>query len=226
MSIHRFSIFTKILLPIGIMGFAFLFFSGGTSYVLQKGLLEDIGQTNLSDLKSSLKEWEGSQKKVLKKHLQFNLKTISYAISEYLFNEDSENIKNFLAPYMNMSAILAIEILNDQQQPFAATWKAKNGSIIFHQGQKVPLISWKGKQFIIRSKSIREGEVVGKIRLFYTDYHVLKEIKQIKQRLHQKHYNKQKKINNQFRIVLSEQAVVMIFGILLCLSLGTFIARS
>ena len=116
--------------------------------------------------------------KALKKKVELNAEILSGIGSTYLYNLDQDGMKQSLRPYMNYGEIIAIKVLDERGEPFAAAWRGPD----VKTGDLLPAdLAVKGHPSIF-VECLREGKQIGNFTVYYTDSIIKKKVSDLKSR--------------------------------------------
>ncbi len=118
------------------------------------------------------------EKSALKKKIALNAEILSGIGSTYLYNLDQDGMKQSLRPYMNYGEIVAIKILDERGEPFAAAWRDPD----VNTGDSLPAGLAVGSHPSIFVECVREGKQIGSFTVYYTDSIIRKKINDLKKR--------------------------------------------
>jgi len=118
------------------------------------------------------------EKSALKKKIALNAEILSGIGSTYLYNLDQDGMKQSLRPYMNYGEIVAIKILDERGEPFAAAWRDPD----VNTGDSLPVDLAVGSDPSIFVECVREGKQIGSFTVYYTDSIIKKKINDLKKR--------------------------------------------
>ncbi|MCP4402397.1 MAG: methyl-accepting chemotaxis protein [bacterium] len=129
----------------------------------------------------SIDEREASQKTALRKNVAFNAEILTKIGATHLYGIEKQDVQEMLRSYLNYPEILAITVLDDFAEPFAAIWKVPNTAEI-HEGNSLPDDLTLNADLSIQLSSLYEGNNVGSFEVFYTDRLLIEEITAAKER--------------------------------------------
>ncbi len=132
-------------------------------------------------LTQSIDEREASQKTALHKNIAFHAEILTKIGATHLYGIEKEDVQDMLRSYLNYPEILAITVLDDFADPFAAIWKVPNTAEI-HEGDSLPDDLTLNTDLSIQLPSLYEGNNVGSFEVFYTDRILIEEITTVKER--------------------------------------------
>ena len=120
---RNFGISTKTALLSGIIVLIMLGVSSLISIYLQsylsKSMIDDYTQSQSQELK----EFTETQNNLIRENVKINLEICSSIASSFIFNFDQNGLKDLLASFLKIEGIIAIRVVDDGRQPFAAAWK-------------------------------------------------------------------------------------------------------
>lgn len=155
----------KTALTTGLIILLLLTASSVISIRLQASLSKRMITQFVSNEKKSLEEESSILKQELISNMKINLDICSRIISSFLYNFNQDQAVELLASYLKMKGILALRVLDADQESFGAAWKA-SGIIT---GKDIPEEISLKEEFSISSDVLFEDEIIGTVRLYYTD---------------------------------------------------------
>lgn len=156
---------TTIILYTCLAMAGLLSLSGVLLYLLEQEREEDFTAEYQGELERARNEREAAERKSLQKNVEFNAQILSQIGALPLFNVDKFGLKSILQTYMNYPEILAIQVLDDIQQPFAAIWRSPD----ITEGDTLPADLALDAAYPIQQESLYEGKPIGLFQIFYTD---------------------------------------------------------
>jgi methyl-accepting chemotaxis protein len=145
---------------------------------------------------------------------------ISSGLSGYfVYNFDTEGLKNNLGNLLELPDIEVIRVVDSDGKPFVALWKDK-GTI--QSGDKVPDNVTLNEKLMFSKDILYDKETVGKVFLYYTDRLLLEQVKENKEGIDNKVVDLQKTIAQKNRAATYTQVIVfalVIIALLVTISL-------
>ncbi len=173
------SISTKISIVSGGVVLVLLSLIGLVSFQLQSQMIQQINEARFQDSLRALEERETALLENLKSTVAFNAKNVSRSGAQYVYNVESDGIRHLIEPYLEMPEMLAIEVIDGDNQPFAAVWR--DGNDIQFVNEETPNLPSSHLHQLIEFDSEWEGEPMGKVRFIYTEAPVREKTIQLKQ---------------------------------------------
>lgn len=126
------------------------------------------------EIEQSIALRESEARTSLIKNVAFNSEILSRIVGGFLYDFDIEEVKNLLPPYMEYPEIIAIQVVDGDGQPVAATWKV-SASRVF-AGDSLPPEFSLDDATLISTETEQHDELVGTIEVYYTDKHLQNKI--------------------------------------------------
>ncbi len=95
--------------------------------ILEFRMLHEITTGYREKTLRSLAEQERSETENLHQNVRFNAQVLSEIAAVHLYNYDGEGIQQNLQTYMKYPDLVAIEIIDDFDEPFAVSWNEQAG---------------------------------------------------------------------------------------------------
>ncbi len=172
----RFGISFKTSLISGLTVLILLAISSFIFLKLESGLVTYLIDEHANSVETNIDTQAKSQKAELKERMKVNAEICGGIASNFLYNFDEEGLANALAPYMKLPAISAIRVLDNQDKPFLAIWKAPE----IQTGKTLPENLKLNENLAYNADSIFEKEKIGQVRIFFTEALLNKEIQKSK----------------------------------------------
>lgn len=171
------SIVTKIVVSSCSL-VAFCLIVGG--YVLIRfeiNMVNSLSKMFEAKLTHHIGEHGEEEKESLHKDVKFNAKILSGIGAASLHNFDPEGMKQALRLYLNYEEIIAIQVRNERDHPFAAAWRGSEIAV----GEKIPDdLNLDGQQSI-EVPCMRDGKQLGTFTIYYSDALLMAEIQEKKE---------------------------------------------
>ncbi|MGM0425665.1 MAG: methyl-accepting chemotaxis protein [Thermodesulfobacteriota bacterium] len=174
---RKWSIITKIVASIcGIVSLLVLL--GGLFLIRYEiDMVDAFTHETLERLHRFIDNRENEEKKSLLEDITFNAEILSAVGARYLYNLDQDGLKEVLRPYMNYQEIVAIKVLDETGEPFAAAWRnpdvrvgaALTDELTFNEKRSV------------RVDCSYDNKPMGSFRVYYTDARLKKKIAALKE---------------------------------------------
>ena len=127
----------------------------------------------------------------LKERHRINTKISSGLSGYFIYNFDSDGLKNNLSNLLELPDVAAIKITDTDGKPFLVLWK--NGGVI-QSGEKIDADLTLNQNLSFSEEILYDREKVGDVTLFYTDQLLVQQLQENEQTL------QTKTKNNTFRI--------------------------
>ena len=118
-----------------------------------------------SNQKTALEKATGRMKKSLETDMKVNLEICTSVTRGFLYNFDQEELFQLLSSYLKLDGIVAIKVLDADNKPFGAAWKAPSITM----GEALPDTAQVDEKLSIVQDALQDGNKVGSVRLYYTD---------------------------------------------------------
>jgi len=217
----KYGIAVKTSLISGVIVLVLLGLSSIALIRFQSKLIGSVISMYISNVNTAIDEQGAVQDADLKKSFQINADIAAGVAAQYLYNVDALNMKEAFKPYMKLPGILAINVTDNDNQPFAAVW-SKSGKV--DTGDKLPddLKLDENKSF--RIKAVQEGKSIGNLQIYFTDELLKASIAQSKEKSQAKidEFKKEtdSRINKAFAVQIIGVLIVvaiLVFSIVYCL---------
>jgi methyl-accepting chemotaxis protein len=152
------------------------------------------------------------QRQALRERAKTNAEICAAIASSFLYNFDTNGLQITLKPYMDMSEIQAIEVLNEKNQPFFAYWRdggIKSGKTIADGVElNTALPTKQGSRF--------QNEQVGTVILYTTDDLLTKRLEENKDMMKAKVTAFRKETDGKLsKVMLVQSVMVMVVVVIL-----------
>ncbi len=144
----------------------------------QSNLMEYAIENYSANVNSAIDEQGNNQKKDMEANFSITTTIASGIAAQYLYNVDADLAVKAFKIYMNFPGIIAINIIDADNQPFVAVWReteTKTATVLPDEFDKTGLFSIKADAFF-------EGEKQGTLELFYTDKLLVTQLAKAKQK--------------------------------------------
>lgn len=173
----KFGIAVKTSLVSGVVVLALLGLSSFFLIRFQSSLIGSIINTYINNVNTAIDEQGANQEEGLRKGFQTNADIASGVAAQYLYNVDPLNMKEAFKPYMKLPGILAINVTDNDNQPFAAVWNKGEKA---EAGDTLPPDLKLDENMSFKTKAMQEGKAIGNLQIYYTDVLVKEGISQSK----------------------------------------------
>ena len=141
-----------------------------TTAQLETNLVSSIFSQYSQEVENVIDEQGEQRIAELKDTVEKNIDMLSGALASLLFNYDQASIERLLEGYIQLPAIVAVEILDEGNDPFFAVWK--NPEIT--KGDSVADGLQLNLERSARAESFYREEKVGTVIIYYSNAHLLK----------------------------------------------------
>jgi methyl-accepting chemotaxis protein len=170
---RRTSILFKTSSVCGIIILILLAFNSYLAIQLESDLADNMIQVFSSNQKTAQEKAAVRIKKTLETDMKVNLEICTSVTRGFLYNFDQEELLKLLSNYLKLDGIVAIKVLDAQNKPFGAAWKAP----AITMGETLPDTAQVDEKLSIVQDALQEGNKVGSVRIYYTDALVKESIK-------------------------------------------------
>jgi methyl-accepting chemotaxis protein len=170
---RRTSILFKTSSVCGIIILILLAFNSYLAIQLESDLADNMIQVFSSNQKTAQEKAAVRMKKTLETDMKVNLEICTSVTRGFLYNFDQEELLKLLSNYLKLDGIVAIKVLDAQNKPFGAAWKAP----AITMGEALPDTAQVDEKLSIVQDALQEGNKVGSVRIYYTDALVKESIK-------------------------------------------------
>ena len=207
-----------------LVGTLLIFFLSSMAVILlqaENALIAEAINQNENNTHEMISEEKVRNLNKLKEDMDFKSHILSQIVNSTFYDFDEEGTTNYLKVFIKNKGILAIQILDTNQEPFSATWREKNKPVA--SGEKIPSAS--PSKLKIEKKLLNKKELIGSLIVYYTDEFIVQESDSRKEVLLEKNktmtsnINKETSASQTFQILIIFSCIVMI-GIILGFSLN------
>ncbi len=145
---------------------AVLLFSNGLVVLkLEKNREEAFVADYQEHFNQSISDREQAEREFLRQNVEFNTEILSKIGAIHLYSIEKQEVEGILKSYINYPEILAITVLDDFGDPFAAIWKTPE----IREGEALPEDLPLQSGLSIRKDAVYDGNNVGSVEVFYTE---------------------------------------------------------
>ena len=188
---------------------------------LEFRMLREITEGYRQKSMRSLAEQERSETEALHRNVQFNAQVLSEIAAVHLYNYDSDGIRQNLHTYMKYPDLVAIEIIDDFDEPFAASWN-NQAAVGDFPVDELPMMLPENFQrdayFHIEAEAMLEEVKRGVCLLYYTDKRLQADLETIRQEGNQDIEMFREQTYSRFYRVLFGQAMIMLAIVVIAIS--------
>lgn len=113
----------------------------------------------------ALQERQQAASRALRDEIQLDTVILSGISASHVYDVDAEAMQHSLQSFMAYPSILAIQVLDEDQKPFAAAWRAPDVQF----GKAIPEGVTLDKQLMIAQEISRDKQVLGSVAVYYSD---------------------------------------------------------
>lgn len=162
------SIALKTSVGCGVLILFFLSVNAIITTQLEKNLVNTIFSQYSQEIDTVIDEQGEQRRTELEISVEKNKDMLAGALGSLLFNYDMASIEQLLEGYIQLSAIRAVEIFDDGNEPLFAIWK--NPEITkadaLYEGLQL------NEEQSTRAESVYSNEKVGSVVIYYSDAHL------------------------------------------------------
>nr|WP_320013683.1 methyl-accepting chemotaxis protein [uncultured Desulfobacter sp.] len=170
---RRTSILFKTSFVSGIIILILLAVNSYLAIQLELGLSGNMIQVFSANQKTALEKATVQMKKSLETDMKVNLEICTSVTQGFLYNFDQEELFKLLSSYLKLDGIVAIKVLDAENNPFGAAWKAP----AITMGEALPDTIQVDEKLSFVQDAIQDSNKVGSVRIYYTDASVKESIK-------------------------------------------------
>jgi len=169
-------IITKFVIYVTCIVLLLLFIGGTTYFKFELNMVKKLTNNFLNHFNTSIDKRLEEEQENLRKEMLFNANVLKGLISPVLYEMNKGTALAQLKYFMTKSEILLIEILDDRNNSFAASWKNESIKV----SNELPKNIIIDERFCIKQKCEYKTHYVGIIKICYTDKFLIKKINKIK----------------------------------------------
>lgn len=136
-------------------------------------LIEAFTNEHLQKINRSIDEREEEERASLQKNVRFNAEILAGMSVLFLDNFNPDGLKQSLYAYMNYSEIIAIKVLDEDEEPFAAAWKSPDIMLDNALPEDIEL----DERLSVQVNAMRAGKKWGSLQVYYTEDIIADKIK-------------------------------------------------
>jgi methyl-accepting chemotaxis protein len=170
---RRTSILFKTSSVCGIIILILLAFNSYLAIQLESDLADNMIQVFSSNQKTAQEKAAVRMKKTLETDMKVNLEICTSVTRGFLYNFDQDELLKLLSNYLKLEGIIAIKVLDADNNPFGAAWKTP----AITTGEAFPDTIQVDEKLSIVQDALQDGNKVGRVRIYYTDALVKESIK-------------------------------------------------
>ncbi len=175
---RKMGIATKTAIVCGIL---ILTLSSINALVLNRqesNLVASIFDRYVTQIDQTIEERGEQQQKDLKDSIAINAEVLGNASASFLYNLDKNSIKRTMSSYIMMSGLMAIEVFDEDNEPFFAVWKNPD----VQSKRKLPNDLGLDENLSSVADCYVKEDKVGSLRIYFTNDLVLAQIEADKQK--------------------------------------------
>jgi len=174
---RNWSIITKIVVSACVIVFVLLLLG---SFVLMKfvisPLVEAFTDDYLKKIQQTIDEREQAEKTSLEQNIKFNSEILRRFGGIFLYHFESEELRQALRLYMDHPEILAVKVLDEDGEPFAAAWKTPDITV----GNALPDNLELDESLCVQMDYMHDEKKIGSFQVYYTDAILTEKIRAVK----------------------------------------------
>jgi len=183
-------------------------------------MMQTFNSEYLEEINRSIEERVQEETSSLRKNLDFNARVLSKICAGHMYRVSAEVLKDDLHTYMKRQEIVAIKVLDEFGEPFAAAWKSPEIAEIV-VGESLPEDLRPEANKSLQFDSMRNDQKLGSFHLYYTDSALADKIRRVRERGRER----SKKFNNASRSYLEKMILrqgmgifIILFALMICLT--------
>lgn len=203
------SIVTKIVISVcGIV--SVLLLAGALALIsFEADLVERFTSERLEKINHTIDQREEDERVSLEKNVKFNTDILSGVSVRFLDTYDKEGLRQTLYAYMRYPDIIAVQVTDEDGEPFASAWKSPD--II--TGESLPNTVDLNEALSVQANAVMFGKKWGKLRVYYTDAMIKERIKALRE----KALTEAEQFRNNSRKYMNRAVMKQIIGIIFIL---------
>lgn len=174
---RHWSIVTKIAVSACGVVSVLLILAGVVLINFERNLIAMFKEEHFARIRQSIDNREEAEKVSLQKNVAFNAHILGEISAAHLYNVDPEAIKRPLQSYMNYPEILAIKVVDENGNPFAAVWRNPDVVADDTLPDNLPV----DERLSVQLDAMYDQAKVGSVRVYYTDSDITEKIERIKE---------------------------------------------
>ena len=128
-------------------------------------LIEAFTEDYLQKIQQTIDEREQAEKASLEQNVRFNSEILRSFGGIFLYHYEAEELRQALRLYMDHPHILAVKVLGEDEEPFAAAWKAPDITVNDALPDNLEL----DESLSVQMDYVRGEEKIGSFQVYYTD---------------------------------------------------------
>ncbi len=201
----------------GLIVFVLLAIAGIALLRFESGLIEYIVTEYTRKMEKSVEEQGKIQGKSFMDALAVNAEIVAGVSAEYLYNMEEGRLKTSLRYLINIPEIQAVKVLDANDRPFVAIWKAPEISM----GEAIPKKLNFDENQSFQADAYYEEEKMGKIRIYYTDALMIKNLRRLTEKGRAEISAFQKVLNKRiYKALLVQTAAIIIIVTVLIIAIS------
>lgn len=139
---------------------------------MQQSLMTSTVDLTKEKTNTIVTDFSDKQKEDLKARYQSISDILEGVSAKYVFDFDDEALRKVLKSFMTLSDIIAIQVMETGDKPFAAAWDS--GGIV--SGKELPKDLKLNKDFSFKKELKFDGKSLGMVQVFYSDIQIRNQI--------------------------------------------------
>lgn len=173
---RSFSIALKTSVSCGVLILFLLGLNTFFSNILEHRLVEMIFDQYSQEVESIIDNQGRTRQDELKSTIKTNIEMLAGGVSTLLYDFDTVSVERMLEGYMQIPAIVAVEVLDDGGEPFVSVWRESE----VKSGDALPEGFDVNRDFAVSAESYVKDEKVGSVTIYYTDQIVVQAMEESK----------------------------------------------
>jgi len=143
---------------------------------IQSDIVNFIIHDHVRKIETTIDQQIENRKNWLHSQIKIHAEILSNVCAIFLFNYDWEGVTEAVRPYIKISEIQAIRVMDSKKQPLIAIWKGSD----IQTGKTIPETVCLNEKLSFQAESFYKKELVGKLHIYYTDALLNTEVRQSK----------------------------------------------
>lgn len=175
----KLSVSAKISIICGIVVLVILSLNTVVFNRISSGLVSFIFTEYVQKVEQTIDTQADELKNALKDRISIITNVCASASANFLYNINTNALKQVLGSYMDFDGLVAIEVFDENNEPFLAIWRT-NGEL--KDGRAIPENMANNKDMSYASDSLYENNKIGSVRVYYTDEMIIQQVSEKKKK--------------------------------------------
>ena len=139
---------------------------------MQQSLMFSTAEVTKEKINTTVTDFSEKQKEDLKARYRTIGNILNGVCAKYVFDFDDEALRKVLKSFMTLNDIIAIQVMETGDKPFAAVWD-EGGAV---SGKELPKNLKLNKDFSVKEEVHYDGRLLGAVEVFYSDDQIKNQI--------------------------------------------------